>query len=88
MILMVTGSGFGAFRLPQNFGIGQKDSPDRYIRRPGEADGIGDKTIGKLAHQFLGVYLLTIIAKYHGPTSAAALRRDAVRPSSRGAPRG
>ena len=32
---MVTGSGFGASRLAQNLGMGQKECPDRNILGPG-----------------------------------------------------
>ena len=32
---MITGFGFGDFRLPQNLGTGQKECPDRNILGPG-----------------------------------------------------
>lgn len=51
---MVTGSGLGGARIPQNLGRGQKECPGRNILGPGRGLGIVEKTKGKLTYQFSG----------------------------------
>ena len=48
---IIPGPGFGASRLPQNLAKGQRNAPTATSWGRGKAEGIGEKTIAKLAYR-------------------------------------